>query len=193
MSNRAMDLLREWYFRTREANFRSCYPQIAVRWEKCGLAWQSVGVGFELSRCTSPRELHAWEEAGHQFCKIPEIQQALIVGNNFHGWTVTQLRHAAKISRPKCLALMRVGLRRYYELCLDAGIIDSEDVMQNYLSGLKQIAQYFGVSPKTIRRWVVDAGLPVRRVDGGSVLASKEEMDDWFLEKCEYAHSKRED
>jgi hypothetical protein len=184
ISSKAIGLLKEWYFRTREANFKSCYPHIAVRWEKCGLAWQEVGVGFELSRCTSPRELRDWEEAGHQFCKLPELQQALIVGNRFHGWTVTELREACRMARVEIEGLIRCGLRKYEGMCLDVGLIEEDDTLQRYLSGNKQIGRYLGgVSEKTVRRLVLDAGLPVIRVGDGSVMASKDDLDEWFMEQ----------
>jgi excisionase family DNA binding protein len=183
MSSKALGLLREWYYRTREANFKSCYPGIAVRWEKCGLAWEEVGVGFELSRCTSPRELHAWEEAGHQFCKLDELQQALIVGNLFHGWTVTELVRASRINRHECNALIRDGLRFYQNLCLDAGIIDAEDEMPEYLHGMKSIANYLGIPVDTCERWRDKCGLPAYSSPGTGVLAKKEDLDRWFVQR----------
>jgi hypothetical protein len=183
INSRAFTLLREWYFRTREANFKSCYPAISVRWEKCGLAWQSVGIGFELSRCTLPKELMGWEEAGHQFCKLDELQQALIIGRLFHRWGVTELAAAAKIPKYIAHGYIRVGLRRYEDMCLDAGIIEPEDDdLAAYLSGAKQIGAYLGVSAKTVRRWALEAGLPVKKVFGGGVLAHKDEIDLWFME-----------
>lgn len=191
INSRAMTLLREWYFRTREVNFKSCYPSIAARWERCGLAWQQVGVGFELSRCTSPRELQAWEEAGHQFLKLEELQQALILGNRFHGWTVTELATAAGLARYVAQGHIRVGLRRYESLCMDCGLIDEEGELAHYLSGMKQIGSYLGVSAKTVRRWVLDAELPVKRVDGGSILAHKDDLDLWFMQNCERASVRR--
>lgn len=183
ISDRAVSLLREWYYRTAEANFRSCYPSIAVRWEKRGLAWESVGVGFELSRCTSPRQTPDWEEAGHQFRKLPEIQQALIIGSLLHRWTVTELRDACRLAKVEVRGLIRVGLRKYESMLADVGLIGGDGVMRTYLSGAKEIGQYLGVSARTVRRLALDADLPVVRINNGSVMANMDDLDEWFMEQ----------
>jgi excisionase family DNA binding protein len=185
----AISLLREWYFRTREANCRSCYPPVAVRWEKVGTAWSNVGVGFELSRSTSPKELRDWEEAGHQFCKLETLVQSLIIGYKFHGFTLHQLHLASGKSSRECRRMIVAGLLKYERLCLQAGLIDEEDEdMQQYFAGRKQIADYLGVSPKTVKRWSIDAGLPVRKVSGGSLLANRKDLDRWFEQRCSLDH-----
>ena len=55
---------------------------------------------------------------------------------------------------------------------------------KRYLSSWKAIAQYIGVSLRTVQRWERSSGLPVRRPGGnntGTVVAIAAEIDDWIL------------
>lgn len=192
MTPRAKTLLKQWYLMTREANFKTCYPAIATRWERCGLAWQQVGVGFELSRATSPKEMRDWEEAGHQFNKLPELQQALLIGHHVHGWTISDLARAAELPRYVVRGHVRVGGRLYQHLCSEAGLIDDEgDQMGAYLSGMKAIANYFGVHPRTVRRWVLIDHLPVKKLESGAIVCNKDELDLWWMSVGIKAHTEK--
>jgi len=52
------------------------------------------------------------------------------------------------------------------------------------LNSWKEIAQYMGLGIRTVQRYEVDLGLPVRRPGGkqrGSVMALSSEIDHWLL------------
>lgn len=54
--------------------------------------------------------------------------------------------------------------------------------MPSVLTSWKEIGQYLGKGVRTVQRWELDAGLPVRRPTGSSshaVLAIPEELDAW--------------
>jgi len=56
--------------------------------------------------------------------------------------------------------------------------------MPNTLTSWKEIGQYLGKGVRTVQRWEREAGLPVRRLTGGSrraVIAIPEELDAWTL------------
>jgi hypothetical protein len=48
-----------------------------------------------------------------------------------------------------------------------------------FLSGWKEIANYLRKSTRTVQRYERNFGLPVRRPAGGSVLATRGELDAW--------------
>lgn len=50
------------------------------------------------------------------------------------------------------------------------------------LASWKEIADYLGRSPRTVQRWLVEYGLPVRRLGGssGPIFAYKDELDRWL-------------
>ena len=51
-----------------------------------------------------------------------------------------------------------------------------------FLVSWKEIAGYLGRGVRTVQRWELEAGLPVRRPSGhlrASVLAVRKELDDW--------------
>jgi hypothetical protein len=53
-----------------------------------------------------------------------------------------------------------------------------------FLSGWKEIANYLGRGVRTVQRYELDFGLPVRRPAGkpwGSVVATKPELDAWVM------------
>ena len=182
ISSRAVSLLKEWYFRTREANCKTCYPPISTTWAKRGLAWEQVGVGFDQSRGTSPRELEDWQEAGHQFCKLHEDIQCMIVAHLLLDMPITEIAKNVRVGQRECKRSILAGMLLYESLCIDAGLIDVGDILRHrYLSGLKAIAQYLGINTRTARRWAENSGLPVRKVRGGSILGSTREIDEWFL------------
>lgn len=55
-------------------------------------------------------------------------------------------------------------------------------VVPHVLSGWKEIANYLGKGVRTVQRYEVELGLPVRRPAGsscGSVVATKAELDAW--------------
>jgi tetratricopeptide (TPR) repeat protein len=55
------------------------------------------------------------------------------------------------------------------------------------LNSWKEIAAYFGKDERTVKRWEVSRGLPVRRIPGGaktSVFAYVEELDGWLTGKA---------
>jgi hypothetical protein len=52
-----------------------------------------------------------------------------------------------------------------------------------YLAGWKAIAEYLGRGVRTVQRWEIEFGLPIRRPAGrahGAVMAHREEIDQWF-------------
>src|SRR5512142_432845 len=54
--------------------------------------------------------------------------------------------------------------------------------MARLLTSWKEIANYLGKGVRTVQRWENDAGLPVRRPQGGVkhvVFAVPEEIDEW--------------
>lgn len=54
--------------------------------------------------------------------------------------------------------------------------------MPNILTSWKEIGQYLGKGVRTVQRWELEAGLPVRRAGsafGHTVLAIPEELDAW--------------
>lgn len=62
--------------------------------------------------------------------------------------------------------------------------VSSEERPDHRLVGWKDIAAYVGVSVATARRWGMDRGLPVHRIQGASgasVFASTAEIDAWFV------------
>ena len=53
---------------------------------------------------------------------------------------------------------------------------------QEILTGWKEIARYLGMGVRTVQRYERDLGLPTRRIRGqrgGSVLATKSDLDFW--------------
>lgn len=180
-SARAISLLKEWYFRTREANAKSCYPPISTTWERRGLAWQQIGVGFDQSRCTAPRRDSAWEEAGHQFLKIVPDVQPMLIAYVCYDWTLGEIADESGKGVMRCRGMIYAGLMEYETLCRDAGVLSMRDMMRSqYIVGLKAIADHLGVSTKTIRRWVASSGFPLRRIPGGGVIARRDEIGRWY-------------
>src|ERR1700755_3564923 len=53
------------------------------------------------------------------------------------------------------------------------------------LDGWKAVADYLGRSSRTVQRWHLDHGLPVRRIgaDLGSIFAYPDELDGWLRER----------
>jgi predicted site-specific integrase-resolvase len=47
--------------------------------------------------------------------------------------------------------------------------------------GLRDIAELFGVSPRTIQRWVADRGLPVAKTPKGSYITTSDNISQWIL------------
>jgi excisionase family DNA binding protein len=178
---RAISLLKEWYYRTREANAKSCYPPITTTWQKRGLAWQQVGVGFEQSRCTSPKQMHDWEEAGHQFLRIADNYQLLIIGYVVMDYDIRTLAEAERIGYQQCSAKIHTGLSDYEANCMEAGLLSMHEMLRSpYLASVKSIAEYLRVSPRTIRRWALFHGLPVVRIGQGTVMARRDDLDAWY-------------
>jgi hypothetical protein len=55
--------------------------------------------------------------------------------------------------------------------------------MPLFLTSWKDIANYLGKGVRTVQRWELQLGLPVRRPKNGKrhmVIASSEEIDQWF-------------
>jgi hypothetical protein len=180
----ALILLKEWYWWTREANCKSNYPPITHMWEKRGLAWVEVGVGFDLSRGTKPRDVTRWEEAGHQFCRLDKMTQDIIIGLMFEDIGITKLSYKYRISRLRVKAIIHSGLKEYDGYCLDVGLVEPMDHNRRYLSGAKEIGTYLGgVSTKTVQRWINERNLPVKRVSTGSILADTHDLDTWFRQQ----------
>lgn len=126
ISPRCVHLLRSWFFRTREATFKSCYPPITTTWVKKGLAWQQIGVGFDQSRCTSPRELTDRDEAGHQFGKLDPECQGVMVAYWCHEWPIPKIGKALGISTRGARSVVWECSSDYERLCVNAGLIDVE-------------------------------------------------------------------
>lgn len=49
----------------------------------------------------------------------------------------------------------------------------------NRLSGMKQIAGYFGYSEATILKLIQESGFPARKISGGIWESDKEMIDQW--------------
>lgn len=183
-------LLKEWYCWTREATCRSHYPSVSYVWQKCGLAYQK-SAGFDLSRGTRPVGTRKWEEAGHQFCKLDELAQNMILGYLFHDQGVHDLDkkfHLGGYSRTQAILLS--GFREYEGLCLQAGIIEEGCEMRpTYLVGWDAIGRHLGnVSAKTAQRWFRESKrkMPVRQVvENGTVISRISDLDEWYKkQKC---------
>jgi hypothetical protein len=59
---------------------------------------------------------------------------------------------------------------------------DAEPPSGRQLNGWKEIASYLGKSVRSVQRWEVTLGLPVRRIrtpDGGIVYADADEIEEW--------------
>lgn len=50
---------------------------------------------------------------------------------------------------------------------------------QQFITGMKSIATFLDVSPKTLTRWIRRFGLPVARL-GHTYVADKELLTDWL-------------
>ena len=46
-----------------------------------------------------------------------------------------------------------------------------------WLKGVKQVAQYTGVSPRTISRWIAEGRLPHRKLSGRLILFRRQDVD----------------
>lgn len=57
------------------------------------------------------------------------------------------------------------------------------------LIGLKAIAGYFRVEPRTVQRWRNERGLPVRELAGGRLAASRRELDEWQVRPIRSAYA----
>lgn len=79
----------------------------------------------------------------------------------------------------------------------------AETKMSDTLTCWKEIAQYFGKGVRTVQRWEREAGLPVRRVNGGKgrVFALPQELGAWLQSstawiegnaECELARLRKE-
>lgn len=184
----AIILLKEWYYWTREATCKSNYPPVSYVWEKCGLAYQQKA-GFDLSRGTTPIRTRKWEEAGHQFCKLDELSQNLILGYFFHDQDMHDLEKRFNLGGyRRTEAILTSGLREYEGLCFEAGIIEEGGEMRpTYLVGWDAIARHLGnVSSRTVVRWFKDSRprMPVHRVTpNGTVMARVVDLDDWWRKK----------
>jgi hypothetical protein len=86
---------------------------------------------------------------------------------------------------PSPLVLTR-PLQAEYQSVVETAAVqsDANQTEKRYLSSWKEIAQYIGVSLRTVQRWERHCGLPVRRPGGkrsGMVIAIATEIDDWVL------------
>ena len=64
--------------------------------------------------------------------------------------------------------------------------------MSRVLTSWKDIAQYLGKGVRTVQRWEVDFGLPVRRPDNAArhvVIALPDEIDEW-VRRQSWVHEK---
>ena len=61
---------------------------------------------------------------------------------------------------------------------------DGESMKPPVLTSWKEIAAYFGKGVRTVQRWEVTLGLPVRRPQGSAsrniVMATRSELDEWL-------------
>ena len=61
-----------------------------------------------------------------------------------------------------------------------------------YLTSVKSVAAYLGgISRSTVRRWYLNANLPLTRIPGGGIITTSDEIDAWYAEKTKEWHGKR--
>lgn len=184
ISPKAIILLRQWYFWTREANCKSNYPPVTNLWEKHGLAYELVGVGFDLSCGTKPINVRKWEEAGYQFNKLDDAAKQMILGHVCHEIDIPELSVIFGVGKKKIAAKVLSGLREYESNCFMAGLIKETDEMKKtYLVGAKEISDYLGISKRSVLRFsrMEKNPLPVVQVvKHGGLISKRTMLDEWL-------------
>ena len=91
------------------------------------------------------------------------------------GFPAAVLEYKRRLSPPKSESCSRV-------VSMSADRNRNDPVSPQILSGWKEIAGYLGKGVRTVQRYEMELGLPVRRPAGksyGSVVATKAELDAW--------------
>ena len=102
--------------------------------------------------------------------------------SDFDAWMATQLL-------PRSCPNAKHTSQKHSFSCPSSGLKPSATTMPGrlpILTSWKEIAQYAGKSVRTVQRWEVEFGLPVRRPNGAgrrksSVLIHRNDLDAWVL------------
>jgi len=81
------------------------------------------------------------------------------------------------------------------ETAMIVNAVSSNAVQPTVLTSWKDIARYMGKGVRTVQRWELDFGLPVRRAEGSNkkaVLARPRDLDAWVATQCSIGHSSHE-